>query len=126
VRLGRTFSEIELIAIASRSLVTALNRFCRTRFSTKEAPFPKIPIFTFPFDGSELDNFKSLSPKVQMAIVSPIFITRNSVLEPRFSNSSPNASGVPVNAGNVPKCIGIATRGFTNSTARAARIGPIV
>jgi hypothetical protein len=58
VRPRRAFSEIELIAIASTSLVATLANPLGTRFSIKELPFPKIPIFTFSFDGSDLDNFR--------------------------------------------------------------------
>ncbi|PYK88791.1 MAG: hypothetical protein DME35_10735 [Verrucomicrobia bacterium] len=58
VRPRRAFSEIELIPIASTSLVATLANPLGTRFSTKEVPFPKIPIFTFSFDDFDLDRFK--------------------------------------------------------------------
>src|SRR5437588_5267090 len=86
-RPRRTFSEIELIAIASTSLVATSASPRGTRFSTKEPPFPKIPIFTFLFDGADFDRFNLFPSKAQTVIVAPTFITRSSVFAPRFFNS---------------------------------------
>jgi hypothetical protein len=70
-RFRRIFSEIELIAIASTNLVATLAKLCGasaillaaairpvgTRFGTKAAPSPKIPMFAFFFDGFDFDCF---------------------------------------------------------------------
>jgi len=46
---------------ASASLLAAVIKPVGTRFSTRAAPSPKIPILAFFFDGFDLDRFKSFT-----------------------------------------------------------------